>query len=144
MKNIFVIFKKELKDTIRDRRTLFFMVVMPFLIIFVLLNISVKISMSQARKAEEKVLKVGLLSHGNAAPLRVTLLKQKKMKINETINIENINDLIRNKKFDFIVVIEKEFDQKINKKQTGEILLYFKASRENDIAKRRILKHIND
>ena len=143
MKKIFIIFKKELKDTIRDRRTLFFMVVMPFLVIFLLLNLSVRISMSQAKKAEEKVLNVGLVSHGNAEPLRANLLKQKKIKIIESINIDNVDDLIRNQKFDFIMVVDREFDKKITENKTGDIKLYYKTSKENEITKTRIITLIN-
>ncbi|MCK5055958.1 MAG: ABC transporter permease, partial [Candidatus Aminicenantes bacterium] len=69
---------------------------------------------------------------------------RKDMTVDEKIDKERVNDLIREGKIDFILVFEEEFDKKIAKNRKGQVQLYFKASAENNIAKRRIIKLLND
>ena len=144
MKNIFIIFRKELKDTIRDRRTLFFMVVMPFLAIYLIFNISFRISTSQERKAQERILNVGLIAHGNAEELQSILYSLENVKIEENIDEENIPVLLKNGKLDFALVLEENFDQNVKENKTGKIRFYLRATEEENMAKDRILDPLND
>jgi sodium transport system permease protein len=144
MKNIFVIFKKEITDTLRDRRTVMMMIVLPIMLIFLMVNLITTLSIRQHRKAQEKVLDVGLITNGNAGDFRSKLLERGDMKVKEDIEASKIEDLIRDKKLDFAVVFEKDFDLKINEKGSGGVVVYYKASRENNIAKRRIEGALND
>ena len=59
---IFTIFKKELKDTLRDRRTLIAMVVIPVLVFPLILGISTSVSTSFEDKQQNEVFKVALLT----------------------------------------------------------------------------------
>ena len=56
---IFNIFKKELKDTLRDKRTIMMMIVIPVLVFPVIMNVFVSISSSFQKEAQEKALKIG-------------------------------------------------------------------------------------
>jgi sodium transport system permease protein len=60
---IFTIFKKELKDTLRDRRTLIMMLVIPVLIFPVILNIFVSVSTSFTEEAAQKEVKIGFVGN---------------------------------------------------------------------------------
>ncbi len=141
MKKIIVIFKKEFKDILRDRRTIMMMVVMPILLIYVFINLSITLSTSQTRKAEEKVLNVALFKKENIETFRTILEKQKNIKIiiKENQETDRINTLIQEKKLDFAVVFEADFDRKVKESKSGSVDLYFKASSENNIAKRRVI-----
>ena len=55
MKKVLTVFRKETIDTLRDRRTLITMIVLPLLLFPALISISSRIMMSQARKAQEKI-----------------------------------------------------------------------------------------
>jgi len=140
MKKIFIIFKKELIDTLRDRRTLMMMIVFPILLIFVVMNLTISLARSQTRKAEEKVLKVGYIKKGDVDAFRSILIKQKNIKLKENLeaDIEKIKDLIQKKELDFAVVFEEAFDRNVQERKSGSVEIYFKASSENNIAKRRI------
>lgn len=59
---IFTIFKKELKDTLRDRRTLIAMIVIPILVFPLILGISTSISASFADKQQNEVFSIALLT----------------------------------------------------------------------------------
>ena len=62
---IFKIFRKELKETIRDRKTLLIMVAIPLLIFPILINVVVNVSSSFSESAGEKVLKIGIIGDTN-------------------------------------------------------------------------------
>jgi len=147
MKKVFVILKKELIDTLRDRRTIMMMVILPVLLIFVMVNITITLGRSQARKAEEKELKVALIAKGNAEAFQSFLVKQKNIALKENLEADKIDDLIREEELDFAVVFEENFDRKVKERKSGDVKVYFKASRENNIAKKRInnaLKEYNE
>mgnify|MGYP003961569081 CR=1 FL=1 len=54
---IWIIFKKELKDILRDRRTIMMMVVFPLLLVPALMFVVNKVQTVQSKKAEDKILK---------------------------------------------------------------------------------------
>ena len=56
MNRFATIFRKEFTDTIRDRRTLFVMIVFPLLLVPALMIIVTNMQMSSMKKAEEKTL----------------------------------------------------------------------------------------
>jgi sodium transport system permease protein len=58
---IFTIFKKELIDTLRDRRTLIMMLVIPILVFPLIMNVFVGISSSYQEEAATKELKIGII-----------------------------------------------------------------------------------
>lgn len=62
---IFTIFKKELKDTLRDRRTLMMMLVIPMLIFPVIMNVFVSVSASFQEEAATKKIKIGIAGAPN-------------------------------------------------------------------------------
>ncbi len=62
---IFTIFLKELIDTLRDRRTVLTMIIIPTFVLPVILSISSKISHNFEQEAAEKKLKIGLVGTPN-------------------------------------------------------------------------------
>ena len=58
---IFKIFKKELRETLRDKRTMIMMVVIPMLVFPLLINVVTSISGSFEDSAEDKKIKIGII-----------------------------------------------------------------------------------
>lgn len=63
---IFRIFRKELLDTLRDRRTLMTMLVIPILVFPITLNIFVDVSESFQESANSKTMKIGIVGDHNS------------------------------------------------------------------------------
>jgi len=59
---IFSVYKKEIKDTLRDRRTVIMMVVIPTLIFPIIMNVYMKISSSFQKETANKKVNIGLVS----------------------------------------------------------------------------------
>ncbi len=71
---IFTVFKKELRDTLRDRRTVMMMIVIPTLVFPMIMSIFMSVSESFQKKAAEKKVKIGLVSN-QVGSLEADLLK---------------------------------------------------------------------
>lgn len=144
MKRIFIIVKKEFTDMLRDRRTVMLMMVLPLLIFPLLMNIMSSITASQQKKAEAKTLKVGLLCRDAAPEFRARMLERKDMTVSEKVDDSRIENLIQDKTFDFVILFEKEFSQKVSAMGTGSVELYYKQSSENEIAKKRLTEMLDE
>jgi len=95
MKTILVIFKKELIDTLRDRRTLISMVVIPLFLFPLLIGISSRFFMRQVRDAQEKVLNIALITHGNAGDFSQMANKESRIRLIEGIRLDEARALIQ-------------------------------------------------
>ena len=83
---IFTIFKKELKDTLRDRRTLIMMLVIPVAIFPIILSIFVNVSEAFSKEAAEKTIQIGVVgSEDNYIIKQLRLLPQELGKKNITV-----------------------------------------------------------
>ena len=74
MNIILSIFKKELIDVLRDRRTLMFMVVIPILITPLLVIGSIKFQEYQNKKSEEKILNIAFINDSEDHLIKKLLL----------------------------------------------------------------------
>ena len=138
MNRFVTIFRKEFTDTIRDRRTLFMMVFFPLFLMPVLLFVVTRVQSSSMKKAEEKVLRVGFVSHGNAAALGDQLLHAPGLRVIQGIVPDSAEALIRSDSLDAVIVIAGDFDAEVEGMRTGTVSLYYKSSEDYDIVKRRL------
>ena len=120
--------------------------VFPILIIFVVMNLTISLSRSQERKAEEKVLTVGLVKKGEVDTFRSLLAKQNNISIKEDLDSDpaRISEMIQKKELDFAVVFEDNFDGIVLERRSGVVDLYYKGSSENNIAARRIREALKE
>ena len=144
MNTVITIFKKELIDTLRDRRTLLMMVVIPMLLFPVLMAVVLKVQISQFKKAEEKKLRVGLLAYGNAQAFRDSLLRREDLQIREDIRAESIQELIQQDSLDAVILLGEDFDRQVAELGQGKIVLYYKSTKDQNITRSRLRPLIND
>jgi sodium transport system permease protein len=71
---IFTVFKKELRDTLRDRRTVMMMIVIPTLVFPLIMSVFMSVSDKFQKEAAEKKVKIGLMSN-QVGSLEADLLK---------------------------------------------------------------------
>ena len=143
MNTILTIFKKELTDTLRDRRTIIMMVVIPMLLFPVLITVVTKVMSRQVKKEEDKVLSVGLLTYGNASAFRAMLMERKDLKIREDIQADQVRGLVRADSLDAAMVFGKSFDQRVEDMKRGTINFYYKT-KDLNIARSRLMNFIKD
>ncbi|MFQ5638101.1 MAG: ABC transporter permease subunit [bacterium] len=140
MNFILTIFKKELIDTLRDRRTIIAMVLVPVMMIPLMLMVMTRIQSSQAKKAREEVLTVGLVTHGNAADFKNMLERKDRVTVIEDIPTDSagIATLITEDSLDAAFIFVEDFDQRVAELRAGRLKFYFKSTEDDDITKDRL------
>ena len=126
---IFNIFKKELKEMLRDKRTLIMMLVIPILIFPLILNVVVGVSSSFEESAENKTLKIGILGEPDDYFAQ---------KLNEIPNALGPKTLIpyhgdsikmradlKEEKLDLIFIYDSKFSEKLDKMEPTKLICSF-------------------
>ncbi len=139
-KTIITIWKKELKDTIRDRRTLMAMVVMPMLLMPVMTIGMFKFMDYQMEEQAKKVVKISIIEEGEA-PVLVGMIKdQEKIEIVEFISSESLagdydgagnNEMkkaIADGDLDLGIIIPENFQENINSQEIANITIVQKST----------------
>ncbi len=138
MRTIWTIFRKELIDSLRDRRTMITMVIIPLLLFPALIVISSRVMMSQARKAQERTLVIGLITTGNASAFTEEILKRQDYHVIQDLTIEKGMRWVQQDTLDALLVFDPEFDSQIARMASGKVILYYKAMEEKDIESDRL------
>lgn len=139
MSSIFTIIKKEFLDTLRDRRTLITMIVLPLVLFPAIFGISISVQKSVAEKAREKELNVGLIVEGNqAADLISAIETAPNLSLIRNIALEDTAKLIRNDSLDMIIRIGSEFDSTMARFESGHVMLYYLGTEDDNIRDRVI------
>ena len=128
MSIIVSIFKKELIDVLRDRRTLMFMVVIPILITPLLVIGSIKFQEYQNKKSEEKILKIAYINESEDSLTKQLLSDQKGVKIIEGVPIDSIESYIKSDSLQGGLYLGKGFLKKIKTNSSGDVKIYYKSS----------------
>jgi len=138
MNIIFSIFKKELTDVLRDRRTLFFMIVIPVIVMPLIFIGSIKFQEYQSKKSDEKVLNIGLINKTSDSQIRDYLLDQKGVYLVEDIDLDSLELGIKNDSLQGGLYIHKNFINDISANAMGKVEVYYKSSDLMSKAKNRI------
>ena len=138
MSIIVSIFKKELIDVLRDRRTLMFMVVIPILITPLLIIGSIKFQEYQNKKSEEKILKIAYINESEDSLAKELLSDQKGVKIIEGVKLDSIESYIKSDSLQGGLYLGKGFLKKIKTNSSGDVKIYYKSSDLMSKSKKRM------
>ena len=136
---MWLVFKKEIKELLRDRKTLFFMVALPLLIFPVLIGVAGFVSKQAMDKAESQVLNYALVG-GQYAPEIVEDLEQPdKFKLVEISENADFTTIIRDETVDFVLVIPENYSSNVLENGQTNIKLYF-----NDAGLNLVYRRVNE
>ena len=128
MKNILIILKKELKDTLRDKRTIFMMILMPLLLVPLFITGVNRVMSSQQEKAENKVITIGISGYEYAPNLITLIQADAKIIIDDSIPNDSLVNYVKTEKIDGALVIASDFNMKINSDNQSVLKLYYKGT----------------
>lgn len=140
MKKFWIVFKKELIDTLRDRRTLLVMVLIPLIVFPLIFKIVTAITTSHVKKTMEKKLVVAYIESRPASGLFDLVREESLFDVQTGLNEEQIKNGIETGELDFGLVVSSGFVAEIEANRPGPLKLYFKGSEEGELAKKRIDK----
>ena len=128
MKNIIIIIKKEIKDLLRDKRTLMMMIIVPMLVFPILFTFIGRIASKQIKNEREKALNIGIIDNGNANQLRQLFENRPDLKLIKYPQTVRFDTLIQSGKLDGAINISNNFDSNIGIMKPGEISLLYKSA----------------
>ena len=144
MKTIATVFKKELLDSLRDRRTVVFMIVIPLLLFPILFRVLMSVEKSQADKERAKKLRVACIDHGNASDFVAALRAREDVTMVGGVSADSVAALIRSDSLDGAFVFAEDFDQQIAGMRSGRVDFYYKSTDDRAIVQDRLTKPLED
>jgi sodium transport system permease protein len=135
MNPVFSIIAKELKDTLRDRRTLMIMLIVPFLLLPLVLSLTTSLSRQQEDSARTQKLRIAITGNENGAELLEAFRLRKDAKLLD-VKPAQYNELIREDSLDAALIIDPDFDAQLASGQTGQIELRYNATRDTILMQR--------
>lgn len=137
-KIIWIVFKKELKDAFRDKKTVMLSILIPLLIFPIMFYFMGKTTKSTEEKVQSN-FKIAVTDEGNSS-LGKFLKDQKDLKISDNASEEDV----KNGKVYASIIISKDFDDAIKKENTGKIKVVFdNSSQQSQIAIGKVNNYIN-
>ena len=143
MKKIGIIFRKELKDTLRDRRTLFFMIVFPILIIPLIIGGIPKIMVSMMEKKMTERITIAIIGEENSPELMDMFGMADSINVTFNVEIDSIEQSIRKKDIDGALIIPDRFSEMVNSMETAQITMVYISSDDLEATKKRMESVIN-
>jgi len=129
MKLAWTIFRKELKDILRDRRTVYAMVLFPVLLYPILITGVTQIMRSQGEKAKEKEMVIGLV--GDQAPAVFRLLANtapNKLVEGLSADTANIRMLIDSDSLHAVWAFPTDFANRIDSLRSAQVSLWYRTA----------------
>lgn len=144
MKTITTVFKKELLDSLRDRRTIVFMIVIPLLLFPLLFRVMMSVEKSQADKERVKKLRIACVDNGNAEPFVATLRGRDDVVLVPSVPADSVSALIRSDSLDGAFVFAENFDEEVAEMRPGRVDFYYKSTDDRAIVQDRLKKPLEE
>lgn len=128
---IFTIFKKELKDTLRDRRTIIMMLIIPTLVFPIILNVFVSVSSSFSEEAAKKKVAIGFVGSPDNYVMEKLNALPEEMGDREIIIYKDTASLFKDIRSDSIQIgmfSPADFNLLMEKKEAAPINVYYNAT----------------
>lgn len=125
MNGALTIWKKEILDSIRDRRTLITAVLMPVFLMPVIMIGSLKFTEYQSKQIQEKPAKIAINNEA-AAPTLVSYLQQQELI--EILHSENFRSDIDSGSINVFIEVSGTFEQDVHSQIPSQVKVYQKSS----------------
>lgn len=123
-----IIAKKEILDTARDKRTLLMMIVMPLLLVPTLIGTLMKIESSQREKASEQKIKIHFVGKEFALDLYQSFESTEKIVIVNDVPEDSVGVYLQDELLDAAVTIQEDYQSKIDQNSQANIRIQFKRT----------------
>ncbi len=130
MKTIFDIARKEFIDTLRDKRTLLVMIVVPLLLFPVIFSFVSNIQQNSMEEARERQLTIGYSARQHDNEFLTFLAEQENVKLIPLQSTEGKTSLIKQDSLDAILGFSEAFYNQIDNMQTGTVEFFYESTEE--------------
>lgn len=138
MRTVWVIFAKEFKDTIRDRRAMVMMVLIPLLIMPAMVSGIIYLQNKIEQQRSPTMLRLGLVSYGNARGLEHLLREQEDVVVVTHFMPNDIPVLLHLDSLDAALVLSEDFDEQLRGMASGVVKLFYQTDADSDATLQRL------
>ncbi len=130
MKDILHIARKEFKDTVRDKRTLMAMIVVPLLLFPVIFTVVSGLQSESMEKAMSRELKVAVAGTQVPSNLQAHLERGQNLRLIPFGQDTSYRRYVRGDSLDAAISVPGDFQARLDNMQTGHIQLFFQSTEE--------------
>lgn len=130
MKEILHIARKEFKDTVRDKRTLMAMIVVPLLLFPIIFTVVSGLQSDSMEKAMSRELKVAVAGSQVPADLQAQLERGQNLRLIPFGQDTSYRRYVRSDSLDAAITVPADFQSRLNNMQTGRLQLYYQSTEE--------------
>lgn len=145
LKHIWIVFSKEVKDIVRDKKTIITSIIVPMVII-PLLSILAGGSVQNMQRAIEQNVTIGLTKESNTEEIRELIIKDI-IADNPNINLKDVEDpieAINNSEVRIVLEVEKAYKEKLEQGKPFSIkIMYDESQTKSEGSVRIISKEID-
>lgn len=145
LRNIGTIFRKELKDTVRDRRTMFFALLIPIISMPLLMMVIFKVQMAAVQKIEGARSEIVIQNIAQLPQeLRDSLMADTTFQVKTETDFagKTLMDELKQKAFQALVVVPDNFAKAIELESPTDIEIYYDRAEEVSAAAYGKLKDV--
>ncbi len=133
-----VIFKKELTDILRDKRTILTMIVIPLALVPVILTLIFKAAQRQQERAEAEEINIALIGADYAPRLAELVAADSQFTIVAGVAEADIESQIRDNSIDGALVIPPHFPDLVDDDQQATLKIYYRSSNTLNVTAPRL------
>ena len=137
---MWLVFQKEIKELLRDRKTLFFMIALPLLLFPLIFGGVAYFSGKAIEKAQDKVLTYTIIGAEFAPTLAGKLSQADDLSLNtsalEADDVAGIKALVKSESVDFVLVIPNTYSDSVLKVGQNVLTLYLNDAGLNMVQRR--------
>jgi sodium transport system permease protein len=143
MHNVIIVFLKELREVLRDRRTLLFMFLMPTIIVPMIINLVIGFTMRMEHKARTETLRYAILGNEFLPELGDAFEKEKDFEKVDISSPNDINAAIASDKIKFAIAIPESARSQLEESSQVTIHLYYNNATIASMANSRAARVIH-
>lgn len=129
MKNTFTIASKEFLDTLRDRRTLIMMVVVPILVFPLIFTLMNRLQTSVMEKEQQRSLVTGIVNLDGQNSLVDYLGTHPELSLIFMDDADQLEQLVRQDSLQVGILIQEGFQENVDNFESGTASIYYSATR---------------
>jgi sodium transport system permease protein len=138
MRTALIVFRKELLDTLRDRRTIITMILIPLLLFPLMIGLSSEFITTHETEAQARMLQVGVLYRDNAAGFSDLLAGEADVSVQAVGDLSQATELVLADSLDALIAFSQEFDSTVAAMGQGGVAVYMKQTEDRAIEAARI------
>src|SRR5436309_7972741 len=113
-RNSLIVYRKELKEALRDKRVIYSTIISPMLVIPLIWGVMGFFIAQRVTESNQETLKIGIINPQNSAAFASSLSGDKSLEISEVTDVKKGREEVLTRKLRAVVEIPADFQQNVD------------------------------